>query len=583
MKSPMAAMNPTDTLIKNPAGDAFSTGPDDAAPKRIACYDLRREIGRGALSVVYEAEDTRTGQDVALKLLTLPPSLNPEEAEPLIAGFEREALTTARFSHPNIVQVHEASPQQNRHFLVMEYLQGQTLQKRMSEGALTPAEAFPILTQIAGALDAVHKAGMIHRDVKPANIMLLPDGTAKLLDFGIAQSTEEARMTHRGAVAGSPSYMAPEQIKGEPETTATDTWALGVLSYEMLTGHLPFTGLNVGGVMFQIMHQLPTPMPDLPPAIQEVLLRALDKRPSQRYSTAGALVRALKLAHPRQAPATSEQKPAAPQKPAASQEPAASSPLSIPKWLPGSALLFLFLLGFCGAVLVRRQASNHVQKEAVSPNPAQLTGQSPVPTSVPPHVLQASQPQVSQPQAVQPDVSPVPYLAPVPLKTQAAPRSHPAALLNAPTLLKLRKSPVTQVKQAAAEATPVHEAQTMAAVPVQPRRPSVNIKPVNIKPVNREQAANRYAANRHVPMPTSSQHVAAPTANHPTSAQVASQHLQLPTVSQQAPVQRTGRSEPVQSTEQTFSLPAGGDSYDPEADARLRKSAWSQNGPVSHP
>ena len=561
MKSPMAAMkDPTDTLIMNQASEASGKNPDDAAPKRIACYDLKREIGRGTLSVVYEAEDTRTGQDVALKLLTLPPSLNPEEAEPLIAGFEREALTTTRLSHPSIVQVHEASPQQNRHFLVMEYLQGQTLQKRMSEGALTPSEAFPILTQIAGALDAVHKAGMIHRDVKPTNVMLLPDGTAKLMDFGMAQSTEEARMTHRGAIAGSPSYLAPEQIKGEPETTATDTWALGVLSYEMLTGHLPFTGLNVGGVMFQIMHQLPTPMPDLPPAIQEVLLRALDKRPSQRYSTAGALVRALKLAHPRQAPATSEQKPAA------SPESAASFSLPGPKWLPEVALLGLFLLGFCGAVLVRHQTSSHAQTEKASQ------------TSVPPHVLQASQPQASQP-----DVSPVPYLAPVPLKTQAAPRSHPTALLNAPTLPKLRKSPVTQVKQAAAKAKPVHAIQTMAAVPVQPRRPSINIKPVNIKPVNREQATNRYAANRHVPMPTSSQHVAAPTANHPASAQVASQHLQLPTVSQQAPVQRTGRSEPVQSTEQTFSLPASGDSYDPEADARLRKSAWSQNGPVSHP
>ena len=583
MKLQMPDINPADTLItdtlaQNPAGGASSTGQVDTALKRIAHYDLRREIGRGAVSVVYEAVDIRTGEDVALKALALPPSLSPEEGESLIAGFEREARTMARFSHPNIVRLHEANPQQNRHFLVMEYLKGQTLQKRMSMGALTASEALAILTQIAGALDAVHKAGVIHRDVKPAHVMLLPDGTAKLLGFDMALSREEARRTRKGAVVGSPSYLAPEQIKGQPETAATDTWALGVLSYEMLAGHLPFTGLNVGGVLFQIIHQLPTPMPDLPPAVQEVLLRALDKRPSQRYATASAFIQALKLAQPRQAPAASKQKPAV----------SFSRPIS--KWLPTAALLGLFLLGFCWTALVRHQASYHAPKEAISLNPPERPGQSFVPASVPLRVLQASQPQASQPQASQPQASQpqapqpdlLPVLAPAGLlvKVQAAPQSHPTVLRNAsappqshPTVLRnasappqLRKHPAMQITQTAAPVRPVRIAQTMSS-PVQPRRPNL-------------------------PGPTARRHVPAATSSHSAPRQIASQHIQTSADSRHIFVQPTDRPEPAQSggqnvpaqsNDQTFTLPAGGGSYDPEADARLRKSAWSEEGSASHP
>ena len=585
--------DPNDTLIMDAASDASITKSDDAAPKRIAHYNLKREIGRGARSVVYEAQDMRTGQDVAVKLLSLSPAVTPEDAERLIEGFEREARIAARLSHPNIVHVHEVSPQQNRHFLAMEYLNGQTLRKRMSDGALTPQEAAPILSQIAGALDAVHKAEIVHRDVKPANVMLLPDGTAKLLDFGNARSGKDAALMPKGMSAGSPFYMAPEQVKGEAGTAATDIWALGVLGYEMLTGRLPFDGLNVGGVMFQIMHEPPAPMPDLPPAVQKVLLRALDKRPSQRYSTAGAFVQALKLAYPRQAPVTPEQKPAALPKPAASPKPTASFSFPGPKWLPEASLLGLFLIGFCGAFFVRIHNSSHAQKEAASLPSARSLNQVPAQVSAPPPVLQASQPEASQPEASSSDVPAVPSTAPavpVPLKAQAEEQTEAQT--------------VPQSHQAASQAEPVHT-QALAVVPVQPRRPAPN------------PAAKEKQVSQHLAAPTARQRVTAPilghpapTLGHPAPSQVAGQHVQLRTASQRASmqaasrqvlVQRADRSEPVQnanqpvsaqgtgqrvpaqSDEQAYTLPPGGDGYDPEADARRRKADWSENGSASHP
>ena len=286
--------------------------PSGAAPERIASYELRREIGRGALSVVYEAQDTRTGQEVALKLLTLPDSLTPEEAGDFAAGFEREAQAASHLSHPNLVAINEVGTELGKPFLAMEYLPGQTLRKRLSAGKLKPAEAFPILMQIAAALDAVHQAGMMHRDVKPTSIMLLPDGTAKLLHFGLVRSPEESASARRGILVGSPFYMAPEQVKGEGDAAA-DIWALGVLTCEMLTGRLPFTGLNAEAVIAQVVHQPPAPTPELPLAVQSVLRRALDKDPARRYITVSAFVQALMLAYP------AKQVPAAKQAPAASK------------------------------------------------------------------------------------------------------------------------------------------------------------------------------------------------------------------------------------------------------------------------
>lgn len=321
---------------------------DPNAAQSIAHYTLRREIGRGGMSSVYEAEDTRTGTNFALKLLTLPPSLTTDEKNNLIARFEREARIISRLSYPNIVDIHEVGEDNGRHFLAMEYLHGETLRERMTREILTPEESQKILSQIAGAVDAVHAAGIVHRDIKPTNIMLLPDGTAKLLDFGIARSSEETSITSTGILVGSPSYMAPEQIKGEAGTAATDLWAMGVLAYEMLSGHPPFTGQTVANVLYQITNELPARTPTLSVAVQKALRRALDKNPARRYPNAAALLSALEEAQPEIPSAT----------PMIAARP---HPRSAPRWLPAAALLVLFLLGFSWTLRQRHEAAAFVR------------------------------------------------------------------------------------------------------------------------------------------------------------------------------------------------------------------------------
>ena len=321
---------------------------DPNAAQSIAHYTLRREIGRGGMSSVYEAEDTRTGTNFALKLLTLPPSLTTDEKNNLIARFEREARIISRLSYPNIVDIHEVGEDNGRHFLAMEYLHGETLRERMTREILTPEESQKILSQIAGAVDAVHAAGIVHRDIKPTNIMLLPDGTAKLLDFGIARSSEETSITSTGILVGSPSYMAPEQIKGEAGTAATDLWAMGVLAYEMLSGHPPFTGQTVANVLYQITNESPARTPTLSVAVQKALRRALDKNPARRYPNAAALLSALEEAQPEIPSAT----------PMIAARP---HPRSAPRWLPAAALLVLFLLGFSWTLRQRHEAAAFVR------------------------------------------------------------------------------------------------------------------------------------------------------------------------------------------------------------------------------
>ena len=269
----------------------------------IGDYTLLREIGRGGMSVVYEARDGRDGLPVALKLLALPTAFTPEQQRDLIARFGREARAVARLSHPAIIAIRDVGEQDGQHFLVMEHLAGQTLRQRLESGPLTPSEAAPILSQVAEAVDAVHAAGVVHRDIKPSNVMLLPDGTAKLLDFGVARQSDDTTITSTGAIVGSPAYMAPEQVRGESGTPATDLWALGVLLYEMLTGRPPFPGNSIPSVLYQVTHEAPAPMTELPPSVQRVLRRALEKEPQRRYPTARALADALRAAVPQPRPA----------------------------------------------------------------------------------------------------------------------------------------------------------------------------------------------------------------------------------------------------------------------------------------
>ncbi|GAB4463733.1 MAG: hypothetical protein OHK0029_32860 [Armatimonadaceae bacterium] len=269
-----------------------------AAGQRIGPYELVREAGRGGMSVVYEAEDTRDGHVVALKVLAT--SHQPaEERDALFARLQREARVISTLNHPGIVQVFEVGTAESNpwepplRYMAMEYLQGESLAERIKRGGAMPLqEAASLVAQIAGALDAIHRSGVVHRDVKPGNIMLLPDGSAKLMDFGIARLNDDTLITRPGTIVGSPAFMSPEQARGESATPASDLWSLAVVLYAMLAGHAPFRGENIPSVLYQIMHQAPPPIPGIPGDIQKILNRALDPEPAKRYPNASAMASA---------------------------------------------------------------------------------------------------------------------------------------------------------------------------------------------------------------------------------------------------------------------------------------------------
>jgi serine/threonine protein kinase len=274
-----------------PATQTFSN-------QTLGHYQILREAGRGGMSMVYEAEDTRIGRRVALKVLSAPLSLAPEQRAAMIARLKREARAIARLSHPNIVTIFDIGEEDGQHFIVMEFLEGQTLRERIAEGPLPLAETSAILDGVASGLDAVHEAGIIHRDIKPSNVMLLPGGAVKLMDFGVARGHEDTLVTQAGSIVGSPTYMAPEQTQGEESSVATDLWSLGVTLYEMLAGKPPFVGENVPRILFQVAHERPPALPQATPAVRDVLNRALEKKPGRRYESARQLADAFRAALP---------------------------------------------------------------------------------------------------------------------------------------------------------------------------------------------------------------------------------------------------------------------------------------------
>jgi len=259
-------------------------------------YRLLHETGRGAMSLVWEAVDARNGRRVAIKTLVAPGALTTGDRAAWAARMEREARAVARLSHPNIVTTYEVGRKDGQPYLVMEFLPGQTLRQRLRTGPVAPVEAARILGQMAAALDAVHAAGVLHRDIKPTNFMLTPGGAVKLIDFGLARQEDDALVTQADMMVGSPSYMAPEQINGDLLGPAGDTWALGVILHEMLSGQVPFGGDRISAVLEQITTADPPLLPGLSPAAQAVLRRALEKDPAQRYPSAGALAEAFQEA-----------------------------------------------------------------------------------------------------------------------------------------------------------------------------------------------------------------------------------------------------------------------------------------------
>jgi serine/threonine protein kinase len=260
-------------------------------------YEIAGELGRGSMGVVYKGFDPVIGRTVAVKTL-LVEGLSPSEFQEYKARFQREARAAGVLSHPNIVTIYDFGQDNELLYLAMEYLEGKSLEKLIEEQHLLPLETVvAIFDQICDALDHAHANRIIHRDMKPANIMILPNGMVKVMDFGVARIASTG-MTQAGQVLGTPNYMSPEQVKGYPVDGRSDIFSLGVMLYELVTGEKPFGGQNITTVIYKIINVNPIPPRELDPTIHPglnyIIAKALAKSPDERYPTCRALAEDLK-------------------------------------------------------------------------------------------------------------------------------------------------------------------------------------------------------------------------------------------------------------------------------------------------
>jgi eukaryotic-like serine/threonine-protein kinase len=275
--------------------------------RTISHYKISKRIGTGGMGDVYLATDMTAGRKAALKFL---PTRFTSDAERL-KRFQQEARALVGLNHPNILTVYEIGEDHSTHYIASELIEGETLRQRLMRGRMQLSEAVDVAIQVASALAAAHEAGIIHRDIKPENIMLRPDGYVKVLDFGIAKlaeqevpvtiPTDEALLlveTNLGSIVGTVRYMSPEQAYGAQADKRTDVWSLGVVLYEMVTGHAPFTGETPGEAMHSILETEPLPLrssiAQTPAELQQIIGKALRKDRKERYQSAHELLEALK-------------------------------------------------------------------------------------------------------------------------------------------------------------------------------------------------------------------------------------------------------------------------------------------------
>src|SRR5881392_3052845 len=305
-----SAVGITTRIIENGQADLL-------VDRTIGHYKISKRIGTGGMGEVYLATDVTAGRKAALKLL---PERFTGDAERL-KRFQQEAHAVVGLNHPNILTVYEIGEDHSIHYIASELIEGETLRERLTRGPMQLSEAVDLAIQMASALAAAHNAGIVHRDIKPENIMLRPDGYVKVLDFGIAKLAEQelpATMprdealslveTNLGSILGTVRYMSPEQARGAQVDKATDIWSLGVVLYEMVTGHAPFTGdppsqsYGAAGtpkeVMASILEKEPPPLtryiPHAPAELQQIVSKTLRKDRTERYRSAQDLLKALK-------------------------------------------------------------------------------------------------------------------------------------------------------------------------------------------------------------------------------------------------------------------------------------------------
>jgi len=259
-------------------------------PQKIGRYRVIRELGRGGMSIVYLAQDPFIDRMVAIKTTLASPPKDPKRLEQFQQIFFNEAQTVGKLMHPHIVSVHDASVENDRCYLVMEYVDGTSLLEHCREKTLLPLDKImKIIFQCAKALDYAHQNGVIHRDIKPANIMLSTKGEAKISDFGIAVVEGASGPSQQVGLTGSIYYASPEQLRDEPLTPQADLFSLGVVMYELLTGTKPFESDTDVGIFFKITHEDPATLKqyrrDVPESLERIVLRVLEKDLAKRYQT----------------------------------------------------------------------------------------------------------------------------------------------------------------------------------------------------------------------------------------------------------------------------------------------------------
>ena len=256
---------------------------------QLGRYEILGELGQGAMGVVYKARDPLIDRIVAIKTINL--SLAQEEKEEYEGRFYQEAKAAGRLNHPNIVTIYDVGKSGDIAYIAMEFLQGRELRDVMNDVGLLPVDqVLDIVAQVASGLDYAHEHDIVHRDVKPSNIMVIRDGHVKITDFGIARMASSAVRTQTGMVLGSPKYMSPEQVMGKAIDQRSDIFSLGVMLYEMLTGQAPFNGENVNAIMYQTLNGVAVPPDTLNAAVPEMLnfivAKALAKKQEDRYQNA---------------------------------------------------------------------------------------------------------------------------------------------------------------------------------------------------------------------------------------------------------------------------------------------------------
>jgi len=293
-----AAQEESAVAPSEPKDTATTTMMTGHTPSMLGRYKVLKELGRGAMGLVYLGKDPTIQRFVAIKTMRLDEIDNDDKLQDFKARFFREAKSTGRLSHPNIVTIYDAGEEQDLGFIAMELIEGTPLKQWARKPNLMPLnDVLLTVATVADALDYAHQQGVIHRDIKPANIMLTKDRVVKVMDFGIATLTSNSK-THTNTILGTPIYMSPEQIAGKKVDGRSDIFSLGVVLFELLTGQPPFAADNLSALLFSIAHHphpaLQTLRPDFSPMVQEIVDRALEKELPHRYRRAEEFARELR-------------------------------------------------------------------------------------------------------------------------------------------------------------------------------------------------------------------------------------------------------------------------------------------------